>query len=119
MKIIAEKQEEIKQEELEVYILDESHLLYGNICGYVWGKTDSRVTMEVDNPRKKVTYYGALNYKTKVFNIKEYDVANSENTVDFLEYLQKLTPKKRLLIIWDNASFHKFGEIPCYLEKKQ
>lgn len=115
--MIAENQEELNQDKLEIYILDESHLLYGNVCGYVWGKTDSRVSIEVNNPRKRVTFYGALNYRTKEFILKEYDVANSENAVNFLEYLQSLTPEKRLLIIWDNASFHKKGEIPSYLDK--
>lgn len=35
----------------------------------------------------------------------------------FLEYLQSLHSEKRLIIIWDNATFHLYGEIPAYLDK--
>jgi hypothetical protein len=26
-----------------VYMIDECHLLWGDICGYVWGKSNMRV----------------------------------------------------------------------------
>jgi hypothetical protein len=38
-----------------------------------------------------------------------YDVKNSKNTIDHLENLRKYVMKirwKRLILIWDNASFH-------------
>ena len=48
-------------------MVDECHLLWGDICGYVWGKTNERVTIPVVNARYKQTYFGALDYKTKEF----------------------------------------------------
>ncbi len=35
------------------------------------------------NQREKQTYYGAVNYLTKQFVLREYATANSENTVAF------------------------------------
>jgi hypothetical protein len=42
----------------------------------------------IENERKKQTYYGALNYQSKEFILKDYETGNSENTVDFMKYLQ-------------------------------
>ena len=35
-----------------------------------------------------------------------YPKANSEHTVSFLDYLQKVRPNQRIAIIWDGASYH-------------
>lgn len=54
--------EEIISVKMVVFILDECHLLWGDICGYIWGKTSERIEVPVLNEREKQTYYGALNY---------------------------------------------------------
>ena len=90
---VQEKKEEIKEKlsdwkekinngNLRVFLVDECHLLWGDICGYVWGKTSERVEVPMTNEREKQTYYGALNYQTKEFFLKAYDKADSEKTVD-------------------------------------
>lgn len=63
----------------------------------------------------RATYYGALNYQTKEFFVKEYDKGNAKNTVLFLQSLSKLNEGKKLLIIWDGASYHKYKEMKEYL----
>jgi len=30
-----------------VFMLDECHLLWGYLCGYVWGKSDRRIEVEM------------------------------------------------------------------------
>ncbi|WP_222597811.1 transposase [Euhalothece natronophila] len=69
------------------------------------------------NERARATYYGALNYQTKEFVIQEYDQGNAKNTVLFLQSLRALNPEKRLLIIWDGASYHKYKEMKDYLSE--
>ena len=108
---------DIEAGKLVVYIIDECHLLWGDACGYVWGKTNIRVEIPMTNEREKQTYFGALNYLKKQFFIQGYETANSENTVSFLKYLKGLNPKARILIIWDGASYHKYGETRHYLEE--
>jgi hypothetical protein len=46
-------------------MIDECHLLWGDIYGYVWGKTDIRVEFFIKNEKIRPTYYGALDYKIK------------------------------------------------------
>ncbi len=52
--------------------------------------------------------HGALNYQTKKFLLKPYGKANSEETVDFVQYLMKQCPGQQILLIWDGASYHKY-----------
>ena len=47
---------------LTVWFIDECHLLWGDMLGYVWGKQSERLEVPITNERERVTYYGALNY---------------------------------------------------------
>lgn len=107
---------EIVAGELVVFFLDECHLLWGDICGYVWGKTDERIEVPVVNQRQKQTYYGALNVFTQRCFVKAYDKGNSEFTVCFLQSLLKECSGCPLAVIWDGASYHRSHEVRAYLE---
>ena len=110
-KILAENRWEIEAGKLVVYMIDECHLLWGDVCGYVWGKTNERIEVPMTNQRERQTYFGALNYQTKEFFVQEYEAGNSKNTVLFVKYLQYLNKGARILIFWDGASYHKYGEM--------
>ncbi len=60
---LAEKRESIESEKLIVLFVDECHLLWGDICGYVWGKTSSRIEIPIKNEKQRQSYYGAINYR--------------------------------------------------------
>lgn len=107
---------EIETGELVVFMVDECHLLWGDICGYVWGKTSERVSIPVVNARYKQTYFGALDYKTKEFITYASEKGDSQNTINFLEYLRSQRPLSKLLIIWDGASYHRSQQIQDYLD---
>jgi len=51
-----------------VFFVDECHLLWGDLCGYVWGKTDERIEVPIINERSKQTYYGAVNQHSAMFD---------------------------------------------------
>ncbi len=57
--------EDIEAENLTVFIIDECHLLWGDLEGYVWGKTNTRIEVPIINQKERQTYYGVLDYKTK------------------------------------------------------
>jgi putative transposase len=38
--------EAIESEELAVFFIDECHLLWGDVCGYMWGQTNFLNTLE-------------------------------------------------------------------------
>ncbi|HEY9809662.1 MAG TPA: transposase [Halomicronema sp.] len=96
-------------------MVDECHLLWGDILGYVWGRTDQRIEITIKNEKSRQTYYGALNYMTKEFIFKEYESGNTENTIKFIKYLLSKIKGKRLVIFWDGATYHDSKEFREYL----
>jgi len=97
-------------------MLDECHLLWGDLCGYVWGKSYRRIEVEMMNQKQRQTYYGALDYGNKEFLVQPYKTGDTSNTICFLRNLIKTRPNSRLTIIWDGASYHKSQEFREYLD---
>lgn len=42
---------------------------------------------------------------------KAYGTANSENSINFLKYLQILCPEQRIAVFWDGASYYRSEEL--------
>lgn len=109
-------QSEIVSGEMTVFFLDECHLLWGDVCGYVWGQTSERIEVPIVNERQRQTYFGALNYYTQEFLVKAYKKGDSESTIAFLQYLLSECPTSRITLIWDGASYHRSAEVRAYLD---
>lgn len=114
-KKLAQHQDEIESGELIVLVQDECHLLWGDSCGYVWGASGASLYVEMTNQKQRQTYYGAINWQTGQVHLKAFDAGNSQNTVAYLRWLEKLYPGKKLLLLWDGASYHRNGEIKEFL----
>lgn len=99
-----------------MFFIDECHLLWGDVCGYVWGKRNERVEVPVASEKQRQTYFGAFDYYTKQFFVNAYERGNTDNTIAFLNYLQTLAPQARLLIIWDGASYHRSQALREFLD---
>ena len=52
-------------------MVDECHLLWGNILSYTWVRIDKRIDIPTKNEKERQTYYGALDYQTKEFIVQE------------------------------------------------
>ncbi len=113
--MLASYRSEIESGALRVLLLDECHLLWGDLSGYVWGKTDSSIPVAVVNERQKQTYYGAIDYLGREVLIKAYDTGNLDNTVNYLQYLQAHSSDQRLLILGDGASYHRSQTVRDFL----
>jgi transposase len=109
-------QSEIVSGEMVVFFEDECHLLWGDICGYIWGNTQERIEVPVLNERQRQTYFGALNYYTQEFLIKPFKKGDSKSAIAFVEYLLTQYPKSRMTLIWDGASYHRSVEFQDYLK---
>lgn len=81
----------------------------------MWGKTNLRIEVPIQNEKDRQTYYGALDAHTQEFIVQEYKAGNGENTVAFIRHLQKQRPGRRLVLIWDGASYHKSEEMKAFL----
>ncbi|MEG4010480.1 hypothetical protein QUA41_31255 [Microcoleus sp. Pol11C1] len=64
-RILEQNREDIEAGKLVVYMINECHLLWGNVCGYVWGKTNKKIEVPMTNQRERQTYFGAINYQIK------------------------------------------------------
>lgn len=99
-----------------VFFEDECHLLWGDLCGYVWGKTDKRIEVPITNERSKQTYYGAVDVYTQQCLVQAAEAGNSETTIAFLKYLLSQCPNSRIALSWDGATYHRSQAVREYLE---
>ncbi|WP_236738848.1 IS630 family transposase [Chroogloeocystis siderophila] len=106
---------QIASGQVRVLLVDECHLLWGDACGYVWGKTNQRLEVPMASERQRQTYYGAFDYASKQFYLQAYDAGNTDNTIAFLNYLRLLDEQARLLIIGDGASYHRSQQLRAFL----
>ena len=100
-----------------MFAQDECHLLWGDTTGYVWSRRGERTALPIRNIKEKKTYYGALNLRDRDFVLMPRANGDGENTVSFMKRLQRLNPEKKLLIIWDGASYHDCGAVRAYLDE--
>lgn len=99
---------EIESGKLKVFFQDECHLLWGDICGYVWGQTSQRIKIPVTNEKQKQTYYGAIDLQTHELLVQPDQKGESQFTIAVvLKYLQAQYPQARIALIWDGASYHR------------
>jgi transposase len=112
---VAQHQSEIEKGELVVLLEDECHLLWGDVCGFAWGKRNHAIEIPIGNPKNRQTYYGALNLHTQQFHVKAFPSGNGIHTVAYVRWLRDLYPTARLWLIWDGASYHRFAEMQAYL----
>jgi transposase len=113
--LLASKREDIEARRLRVLLIDECHLLWGDLTGYVWGKTDQEIAVGIVNERDKQTYYGAVDYLDGKLLLKAYNAGNSDNTIDYLRYLLESSPNQQLLLFWDGASYHRSHLVQNFL----
>jgi transposase len=105
----------IESGRLAVFFQDECHLLWGDLCGYVWGKTHERVEMPMQNQKERQTYFGAVNLATGECLIQPQPTGNGLTTIEYLKYLMEHCPGQQIALIWDGAGYHRSGEMKEFL----
>lgn len=119
--LLEQNRAEIEAGKLRIFFVDECHLLWGDACGYVWGRTDQRIELPIKNEKEKQTYYGALDYVTGQVIAKPYPNGNTENTIKFVQELIReyinLQQAEQIIIIWDGALYHRSQEFRNYLDQ--
>jgi transposase len=97
---------------------DECHLLWGDVCGMVWGKRNTPIAVPRPNERQRQTYYGAINLVTRAVHLQERTAGDGESTVAYIRWCQSLYPAKKLLFVWDGASYHRGAEMQAFLARE-
>jgi len=116
-KILERELPAIKSGTLVVYAIDEVHLEEGDLVSHLWGKTQDRVNLQLENPKNRQTYYGALNLVTQDLVLEKYEAGNAESTVDFLRKLLEMHPNQKILIFWDGSKYHTGEVMKSFLEE--
>ena len=83
----------------------------------MWGRRNEKTEVPIQNIKQRQTYYGALNLYHRDFVLMPHNGGNGENTVAFIKHLQGLNPNKKLILIWDGASYHRSEAVQAYLNK--
>lgn len=109
---------DIESRKLIVYILDECHLNWQNICGYLWNFIQNPLKIPLANPKERQTYYGALDLMSGEFILSPYPQGNGQWTVEFVQSLKARNPEAKTLLIWDGASYHRGEEMKRFLTQE-
>lgn len=114
---LSENQKEIEKGEIQVLAVDECHVAAGDICGYGWGNRKERREIEMDNYKESQTYYGALNCLSGECIISSKKKAETTTTIDFVKQLLAKNEGKKIVLIWDGASYHRSEEWRQFLSE--
>jgi transposase len=99
-----------------VLYIDQCHLIWDDARGYVWGPSAQRIEIPMTNFRERQTYYGAIEPLSGELIVIPTDTANGYWTTIFVEYLRQHYRDKRLILLWDGATYHRGVEMQDYLE---
>jgi transposase len=95
-----------------VVYCDEAHVHQDADGGYGWGLRGKTFWIRSSSPglKAKVTFYGLyLVGQPQPLRIWPYPRGNSEATMDMLRRLRAELPGRKVLLIWDGASYHRSG----------
>jgi transposase len=113
---LAARRAKIESGKMVILFQDECHLLWGDVCGYVWGSRNQRVEVPMTNERERQTYYGAVNLATGQCLVQPYARGNGEMTVEYLNYLIRQLPDIQIVLIWDGAPYHRSDLVKTLLK---
>jgi transposase len=109
--LLESRRQEIESGSLVVYLIDECHLLWNDICGYLWNLIKEPRKIPLANPKERQTYYGALNLRGSEFILSAYQAGNGQWTVEFIKKLLEKNKSAKILVIWDGAIYHRSQEM--------
>ena len=100
---------DVLQDDPQAVILawDEAWLYAQTAPTAVWSPVGQAPAVWVSPQRDCLAFYGALNLRTGQEHAIMTDKLNQRTSATFLEHLLALYPDQRLLLIGDNASWHK------------
>lgn len=108
--------EEYEREDSVVLTGDELVLTSQTRIQKIWLPIEEAPCIQDAAKRKTTHIYGFLNVKTGVAHAFQTPTQTGKETVAVLKQLLSSYPNKRIVIFWDNASWHKSEEVRDYLK---
>lgn len=104
----AEKGDEEKgDEDVIVVSADEVRIEHEAITRRAWCKKGARTRIRVDRKRQSQSYIGFLHEADGSVDLMRLDWQNTSNIVKALTDLTLKYPDKTIVVVWDNAGWHK------------
>jgi transposase len=107
----------LKDDTVVVLTADEMVLSTQTTFQKVWLPINQYPKIDVSNERKNRSIYGFLNVKNGVEWAFKTEWQNSITTCEILDKIGQLYPKQLIVILWDNASWHRSKEVREYLSR--
>jgi transposase len=109
--------QELEKPDQVVLTGDEMILTTQTTTQKAWLPTNKSIHIEASNKREKRCIYGFLNVKNGHQHAFKTDYTNSLITCNVLKKLIKLYPDQKIIIVWDNASWHKSKVVREFLKQ--
>lgn len=107
----------LANKDCEVFAVDEVRMDQEAIIRKAWLQKGERTIVEVNRNKESQSYIGFRNQKT--FSCEAYEMPwqNSTAVLKVCERFLKVHPTKQIVLVWDNAPFHKSNAIREALAK--
>jgi len=102
-----------------VLIADETRIQLEAEIRRAWLRKGERTVVKTEKSKEHQNYLGFLDQKKGQCQVYETKRGNQDETIRVLEQLVGKCPRKRVCIVWDNASWHKGRNLRKKLRKGQ
>ena len=110
----------IKDDDWIILTSDETRIMLEALTRRAWLKKGEKTVLKVERSNESQYYIGFLNIKNGKAHLKALKWGNQKEIIKSLEWVaHKLYPGKKIIIIWDNVSFHKGKDLRKKLGKGQ
>ena len=109
--------EEKEDENVIVVSADEVRIEHEAITRRAWCRRDARTRIGVDRKRQSQSCIGFLHEADGSVDLMRLDWQNTSNIVKALTDLTLRYPDKKIVVVWDNASYHSSKELNMKLEE--
>ena len=107
--------EEKGDENVIVVSADEVRIEHETITRRAWCKRGARTRIGVDRKRQSQSYIGFLHEADGNVDLMRLDWQNTSNIVKALTDLTLRYPDKKIVVVWDNAGWHKSKKLREHL----
>ena len=109
----------LKDPDYLVFTADETRIEWNTLLRRAWLKKGEKTVIREKRERKYQNFIGFLNLDTGEDLLFRLDWQDQEHIIPVLTSLIEKYPKKKVIVIWDNAGFHRGRKIKVLLGNSQ
>jgi len=106
-----------KNENTIILSADESRINWETETRRAWLKKGEKTILKITRDKTYQNYFGAWNHESKQCHLIPLEWQNQKTIIETLVEIKKEYKDKNLVIVWDNAKWHKGKELRKQLRK--